>query len=48
MMRKRGKGLKVAWAILGKPANESSGKYRSKSKKKRDETLKFQETSRVK
>ena len=46
MMRKKGKGLKVALAILGKPANQPSGKYRKKSKT--DKELEQQETYRFK
>lgn len=44
MVRPHGKGTKVAFAILGKPANLQK---RPKKKKQVDRVLLFQETARV-
>jgi hypothetical protein len=47
MMRKRGKGLQVALNILGKPANEPTGKQKSKSTQS-EEKLEFPASVRSK
>ena len=45
MVRPKGKGKKVAFAILGRPANMQSKS--SAKKKKADRELLYQETSRM-
>ena len=48
MPRMRGKGQKIAYAILGKPANMEKEPKKSKKEKHIEHLLVFDEVSRVK